>query len=111
MVYFCHLSNRTAAPLSASISDLFSLGSQEACAYKMVVGATVVAGSLGGFVPDRMLTLSVLLWYFIIVVNVVISSSSVSWSLLIVERRQQIQDKAPVFALSRSFRVSLVHLR
>ena len=72
MVYFCHLSTRTAAPLSASISDLFFLGSQEACAYKIVVGATVVARSLGGFVPDRMLTLSALLWYSIIVVYVVI---------------------------------------
>ena len=72
MVYFCHLSTRTAAPLSASISDLFYLGSQEVCAYKMVVGATVVARSLGGLVPDRMLTLSTFLWYSIIFVNVVI---------------------------------------
>ena len=72
MVFLCHLSTRTAAPLSASISNLFSLGSWEACAYKMVVGTTVVAGGLGGLVLDRMLTLGAPLWYSIIVVNDVI---------------------------------------
>ena len=54
MVFFCRLSTKTAVPLSASISDL---GFREACAYKMVVGATVVAGGLGGLMPDRVLTL------------------------------------------------------